>query len=548
LNSSLRVRLGSLLALSLICYCVFFYALGNYPLFDPDEGRSGQIAKEMVGSGNWLTLTHEGEPYYDKPAPYFWLLALGLKFSGLNEWPLRLPSALAACLTVAVVYLWGSVSGHPERGFWSGMVLATSMEFVALGHAARMDMLFTFFFTAALLSFLWWQQRVLEKVWIWLFYVFMALAVLVKGPVGLVLPLLIVFVARGLRNRWALVQEIHLMRGMVIVTVVAGSWYLVAAVYDPEYIWTFLWDHNVVRYFIAEKGENHPRPLYYFLPLLMGGYLPWSLWLPPIFYDLWRHRKEESHEAGFLFVWAAAVFVFFSLSRNKLGPYILPLFPPLALLTGDFLHRFRESSFAPKWIRLWVLSTSAIWLLLILALFPLSELFLSGRHSYLPSFRQPLLPGTLFILFLVVGWIFRRASWTPWVIALSSLWLVVWFYGAKASEIGELKSSRNLAQFVNGISGKEFRVIALKGDSFSFYLSRELEVVSGTDVAERMLHEEIPTVALVKEKHLRELQIDSPKRLFVWKSVPSENALLANFPPPPSHFDSPPPTLPLIHW
>ena len=488
----------------------------------------------MLSSGNWVTLTHEGNPYYDKPAPYFWLLALGFRLSGLHEFPARFPSALAAALTVAVIYLWASLSGGSGRGFWAGMVLATSMEFVFLGRIARVDMVFTFFFSAALLSFLGWQRYSQGKVWIRLFYLFMALAVLAKGPVGLVLPLFIVAITIGLRKRWVLLREMDLLRGTVIVVLVAGLWYLLAAIRDPAYIWTFLWDHNVARYFTTEPGVKHPEPVYYFLPVLTGGYLPWSLFLPSLVYDFWMRRKEQDcEEALFLLVWAVAIFAFFSFSRNKLPGYILPLFPPLALLMGGFLHRFHKAGAAPKGIRLWLLAASSFWLLSLLFVFPLSELFLSQRFSRFPSLSPPLLPVALFIVLLVAGWILGQVKWTPWVVGLSSLWLVMWFYGAKASEISELRSSHSLARVVNQDAAKGARVVAVRGESFSFYLSRQVEVVSGPDVVERRLQESVPTVALVKEKHLRELALNSPSRLFVWKSIPSADALVANFPPSP---------------
>ena len=491
----------------------------------------------MLRSGDWVTLTHEGKPYYDKPAPYFWLLALGFRLSGLHEFPARLPSALAAALTVAVVYLWASLCGGLERGFWAGMVLATSMEFVFVGRIARVDMLLTFFFSAALFSFLRWYQHGQGRMWLWFFYLFMALGVLAKGPVGLLLPLLIVAITVGLRRRWALFREMDLLRGMIIVVLVAGPWYLLAAIRDPEYIWAFLWNHNVARYFIITAGVKHPEPIYYFLPVLTLGYLPWSLFLPPVIYDFWMRRKEEDREEIlFLLVWAVVVFVFFSFSRNKLAGYILPLFPPLALLTGGFLHRFREARAVSKWMRLWLLAASAFWLLSLLFLFPLTEFFFSHRLTVFPSFNPPLLPVVLFTVLLFAGWVPGQMKWIPWAVGLSSLWLVMWFYGVKALDISELRSSRSLARFVNEAAAKQVRVVAIRDESFSFYLYGQVEVVSGPDVVESKLQERVPTVALVKEKHLRELALNSPSRLVVWKNVPSANALVANFPPsPPPH-------------
>ena len=188
MNPPKGLHLSAVLFLALICYLVFFHGLGRYALWDPDEGRVGVIAKEMVASGNWVTLTQNGAPYYDKPVPYFWLVALCINLLGLSELAVRLPSALAAALTVGFVFLWGSVSGGLKRGLWSGVILATSMEFVALGRLGKMDMVFTFFFTAALLSFLRWKEHGKGSIWPFYLFLFLGLASLAKGPVGIILP------------------------------------------------------------------------------------------------------------------------------------------------------------------------------------------------------------------------------------------------------------------------------------------------------------------------------------------------------------------------
>jgi 4-amino-4-deoxy-L-arabinose transferase-like glycosyltransferase len=289
---------------------------------------------------NWLTLTYEGTPYYDKPAPYFWLVALGLKFFGLNEFAVRLPSALAATLSVLAIYLWGVLSKDPERALWGAMILATSVQFIGLGRGGRMDMPLAFFTTAALIYFLWWKERDDRREWIWPFYLLLALASLVKGPVGVVLPMLVVAVFVLAKRNWLLVRQMRLVRGAALFLLVVGPWYLLAFIEDPEYIQTFLLKHNLMRYFTNGRGVNHAEPIYYFLPILMGGFLPWTLFLPPLVQSMRQRLKEGVGEENlFLVLWVATVFCFFSLSRNKLGGYILPLFPPLALLMGDFLRK-----------------------------------------------------------------------------------------------------------------------------------------------------------------------------------------------------------------
>lgn len=528
MNPSQRL-LSAALFLGFICYLIFFHRLGHYPLWDPDEGRIGVIAKEMVASGNWLTLTQNGAAYYDKPVPYFWLVALGLEFLGLSELAVRLPSAVAATLTVAAVFLWGSRSGGTMRGLWAVMILATSMEFIFLGRLGRMDMVFAFFFTAALLSFLWWREQ--GRGAIWLFYLFVGLASLAKGPVGVLLPLLIVGITVAIERRWHLFREMRLPEGAGVALLVSGPWYLMAALRDPEYIRTFLWDHNVLRFFTLEKGINHAEPVYFFILVLIGGFLPWSLFLPPALHSFWERRGDDGREERlFLMVWAATVFFFFSLARNKLGTYILPLFPALALLSADAVRRFAAGEEPVRWRRLWMLYGSLCWFFLLLSAPPVSEMILAGRYPQYFPLKPPLFFSSIFFLAALLTWAFRKERRGPWLVTLSALWFVLWFYEVKVGEISELRSTRSLARVIRESGAKEFRVIAIRSESLPFYLSNRVDVVPHSASAEDLLLEPIPTVALVKEKHVKEMSRLPSSRFFVWKVIPSGGALIANFP------------------
>ncbi|MBI2987724.1 MAG: glycosyltransferase family 39 protein [Deltaproteobacteria bacterium] len=528
MNPSKRL-LGPVLLLAFLCYLIFFHGLGHYALWDPDEGRIGVIAKEMAASGNWMTLTQNGVPYYDKPVPYFWLVALCLKLLGLSELAVRLPSALAASLTVGFVFIWGTVSGGVSRGVWSGMILASSMEFIFLGRLGKMDMVFAFFFTAALLSFLCWRERGGGSLWP--FYLFVGLASLAKGPVGVLLPVLIVGIATAIEKRWELFREMRLVRGAGVVLLISVPWYLMAGLRDPEYIWTFLWDHNILRFFALEKGINHPEPIYFFIPVLLAGFLPWSFLLPPILHSLWERRRDKGKEQRlFLIVWAATVLLFFSLSRNKLGTYILPLFPPLALLTADAVSRFVAGEETRRWRQRWILYGSLFWLFLFLTMPLLSERIFAARYpQYLPL-NMPLLFSSLFFVAALLGWALRKERRIPWIVLLSALWLTLWFYGDKVNDISELRSTRSLAQVIKESAVKDYRVVAIRSESLPFYLSDRVHVVPHPGVVERLLQEPTPTVALVKERHLGEINGLVPSKIFVWKTIPSGDALIANFP------------------
>jgi 4-amino-4-deoxy-L-arabinose transferase-like glycosyltransferase len=523
--------LRSLLLLLLICYGSFFYGLGDYGLIDPDEGRTAVIAKEILQTDNWLTLTYEGTPYYDKPAPYFWLVALGLKFFGLNEFAVRLPSALAATLSVLAIYLWGVLSKDPERALWGAMILATSVQFIGLGRGGRMDMPLVFFTTAALIYFLWWKERDDRREWIWPFYLLLALASLVKGPVGVVLPMLVVAVFVLAKRNWLLVRQMRLVRGAALFLLVVGPWYLLAFIEDPEYIQTFLLKHNLMRYFTNGRGVNHAEPIYYFLPILMGGFLPWTLFLPPLVQSMRQRLKEGVGEENlFLVLWVATVFCFFSLSRNKLGGYILPLFPPLALLMGDFLRKATKPWASKDMTAHWLFGAALVWLLSVLFLSSITQAVLSKRNAQLLPFDPPIYPLLLLLLLLVSARWLRRRRWIPWIVCFSVIWISAWLFSTKADDVAAVKGARSLAMLVNSSATRDFRAVALRSQSFSFYLNAPVQDVSGPDVVDQMLQEPIPTVALVKERHIKKMNWDDSNRVFIWRRIPREAAVIANFP------------------
>lgn len=529
------------LAFFLVCYFAFFYRLGDPALLDPDEGRSGVIAKEMVTSGEWVTLTYYGKPYYDKPPLYFWLVALGLKIFGLTEFAVRWPSALAASLTVVGVCLWGFASGGWRRGLWGGTILATSLGFTALGRFGKMDMLFSFFFCTALFYFLWWLRTthpphrdegapVRSQAWIWPFYLLLALASLTKGPVGIVLPLVIVGIALGLKKRWILLREMHLFQGAVVVLLVSGPWYLLATLRDPEYMRTFLWDHNILRFFTSHEGIGHSEPFFYFLPVLLGSFLPWSFFLPAILLYLWNKRGNQDHEERFfLLVWFVTVFAFFSLSNNKVGTYILPAFPPLALLTGDLFKQFTEEESRP-WGKRWILCATFVWLFFLLSIPPLTEMILKHRNpEYLPI-NISVLPTALFILLAALAWLVRKEIWVPWIVSLSSLWLVLWFYAEKAPQIWELRSTRSLTPILSkSRTISPHRIITTRAESLAFYLPHKIQVVRSSSVVKTMLRESVLTVAVVKKRRIAQMRRAG---FYVWRGDSSNYGLVANFPDP----------------
>jgi 4-amino-4-deoxy-L-arabinose transferase-like glycosyltransferase len=529
LSNSKRIHYLSLLSLALVCYLSFFRGLDDYGLWDPDEGRVGVIAKGMVESGNWVTPTRHGSPYYDKPAFFFWLVALGVKAFGASELPVRLPSAVAATLLVGLVYAWGAALHGWRVGLWSGLVLATSLEFTVLGRFGNADMVFTFFFAAALFSFFW--ARTDKPRAIWLFYATMGLACLVKGPAGIVLPVTIV-VLRALLTREPLgLGRLRLVAGTGLALSVVLPWYVWAAYRDPEYIRTFLWDHNLRRFFVSQPGLYHPEPFHYLLGFLLVGFLPWTFYLPALARYLWERRNERA-ERLFFVTWALTVLVFFSLSRNKLGTYILPLFPPLAVLVGDLLASTPQRSVGASWLGRWISGSTAAWLVALVALFAAGRLVGMELYPRYFSAGPPIFPSAFFLAGFFLVWRLGRIEWKPGLAALSSLWLIFWFYDAKMGEVSTQRGTRDLARVAARSSPEKVRTVTIHSDSFSFYFPGRVEMAPHIQAIEKMLGDPSPTLAVVKEKHVREMESRRVVEWFVWRVIPYGSALVANFPQP----------------
>ncbi len=349
-HSALLVFLGLLLLSGIL----FFFRLGSSGLFDADEPAYAQAAREMLETGDWVTPRFNGQPRFDKPILFYWLLTLSYWLFGITEFAVRVWSAMAGVILVILV-AWAArrVFGSPAD-LWAGVAFSTNLLTAVLARAAVTDMLLTLFVTTAILAGLqaldgshragWWAR---------LFWMAMGLAVLVKGPVGVLIPV----VALGglllfLRERWQALSRLVPWEGPVLFAILTVPWYgLVLAANGWAFVEGFLIKHHITRYTGVISG--HAGPIWFYVPVLLVGFFPWSGFLPAA---LWRAGKatrlrEEKSPADHLLVvcacWVIGVFVLFSFAGTKLPSYLFPAFPALALLVG-------ATSISPsKPIRLW---------------------------------------------------------------------------------------------------------------------------------------------------------------------------------------------------
>jgi 4-amino-4-deoxy-L-arabinose transferase-like glycosyltransferase len=332
--------------LALVLGLLFGLALGARALWAPDEGRYTEIPREMVVTGDWVTPRLNGVKYFEKPPLFYWLEGGAIRLFGIQEWALRLVPALFALAGCLAVYAAGRRLFSRRAGLLAACVLATCPLYYFLGNVINLDMAVSVLLTLALLAFLVAVEEPegpQRRNLLWGFYIALALATLTKGLIGIILPGMIVFVWMALLGEWRLLARMRLLSGTVLFLLVAVPWHVLVARANPEFLDFYFVHEHFQRY--LTKVHDRYEPPWFFLPVLLGGLIPWTLFLVQALREAlpasWKERRA-SRETLFLLLWAVLVVGFFSLSDSKLIPYILPAVPPLALLIGRHLDALWE--------------------------------------------------------------------------------------------------------------------------------------------------------------------------------------------------------------
>jgi 4-amino-4-deoxy-L-arabinose transferase-like glycosyltransferase len=348
---AVRKHWFELLLLTLALAVWFGYELGTRELWSPDEGRYAEIPREMLATGDFVTPRLNGVKYFEKPPLMYWLEAGAIKAFGLNEWALRLwPAVFALVGCLAVYFVANALYGRPV-GLLAAGVLATSPLYDFMGGILTLDMPLTGELTVALCAFLAAIRAppgAARRLLFYVFYAFIAFAVLTKGLVGLAIPAMVIGAWVIVLNRWRLLREMHLPTGALLFLAIAVPWHVLVARANPEFAWFYFVHEHLERY-LTTVHERY-EPAWFFVPVLLVGMYPWTAFLPYALRDatraLWR-RRAECDDVWFLLLWAGLPFVFFSFSDSKLIPYVLPVWPPLAMLLGRWLTRVYRGQASP---------------------------------------------------------------------------------------------------------------------------------------------------------------------------------------------------------
>lgn len=322
---------------------LYILPLGVRPMVVPDECRYAEIPREMLASGDWVVPRLNGLRYFEKPVIGYWLNALSIKLFGENAFAVRLPSALAAGMTSILIF---ALALTFTGGHWDGMlaclILLTCLEPFAIGVFTILDNIFSMFITAAMVSFFFahMDRKGGKRAGLLaLFGAFCGLAFLTKGFIAFAIPVVAIVPFMIWEHQWKKLFTLSWMP-IVVAILVALPWGLMIHLREGDFWNYFFWTEHIKRF--MSSHPQHPQPFWFFIPVIILGVLPWSVLFPAVILGIKRtHLKVPL--IRFVICWFLFPFLFFSSSHGKLATYILPCFPPLAILIAAGLLSYLES-------------------------------------------------------------------------------------------------------------------------------------------------------------------------------------------------------------
>ena len=425
-----------------------FFMLGNgiVSLTNPDEVFYAQTAKEMMQHHSWMTPFLFGHPQFEKPVLTYWLLRVGFVLFGVSSFSARFFPALFAMVGVLAVYGLGILGFKNEnKAFLSGILLLSCGLYLGLARTVFTDMIFSIFILLSLLSFFWGHTRKNRKdAGILLFFAFCGLAVLTKGPLGLLIPLLIILVFLWKRQEMKFLFCKSFLGGVLIFLFLSLPWYiLMIKKYGNSFTYEFFYNDHLRR---IVKAEHPGNDRWYFYPLSMIGCMfPWSLYVVGSLASFFKKAWDKNQPiCGFLICWLGAVFLIFQFAHSKLVSYIFPLFPALALMAGDFIYNQALEKRRP----LFLISLGTA---LFFALIPIGlNIALSRYPGYLSS-KIPLysLMATCLVLSLSLVFLtLRRKLMTGIYLLALSNFLILSHVAFVHKDIEPYLSSRPCAEYL----------------------------------------------------------------------------------------------------
>ena len=340
------------LVLAGFCGFLFFFGLAFFGLVGADEPRYAQVAREMLARHDWITPTLGAKPWLEKPPFYYWQAMLAYSIFGVSDWAARLPSSMDATFMVVAIYLFLK-RFRPGFQIDGALMTASAAGVIGFARAASTDMPLAAMFTIALLAWYAWYESGAKR-FLALFYAFLALGALAKGPVAPFLAGAIVVVFAAVKHDHRLLLRSLWIPGMLLFCAIGLPWYIAVQVKTPEFFQVFIFQHNLARF--GTNLYHHKEPFWYYVPVVLLGLIPWTVVVAASLAEnirVWWAEREQilgSEDAlnVFLVIWLIVPVIFFSLSQSKLPGYIVPALPAGTLLLAEYVRRRVTDSESPS--------------------------------------------------------------------------------------------------------------------------------------------------------------------------------------------------------
>lgn len=377
----------TLWALLISFLVVWFYMLGARTLVPTDEGRYAEMAREMVATGDWITLRLNGIKYFEKPPLQNWMNALTFTLFGLGDWQARLWTGLCGLIGIITTTLTAYKLYGRRVAISSALILGSSFYWAAMGHINTLDMGLSGMMTLALCGLLWAQRDgasdTEQRNGMLVCWAGMALATMSKGLIGVVLPGAVLVIYTLWTRDFALWLRLHLGKGLLLFFALTAPWFILVWLANPEHPHFFFIHEHFQRF--TSTVHKRGGAWYYFFPLLIIGIVPWlGLLVQSLFASL-KQERSQFQSQKMLAIWAVFIFFFFSISGSKLPSYILPIFPALAVLIALRLETISLGSLR--------FNAGLLALIGALSLYFTPRIANIAKHAYETPFYQAMIPS-----------------------------------------------------------------------------------------------------------------------------------------------------------
>lgn len=468
-----KIRLSYLLFLVIFCLLLFFVSLGRWDLWDPDEPRYAEVAREMLMSGNFVLPHLNGEVYFDKPPLFFALIAFSARLWGeMSSFAVRFPSAFFATLTILITYLLGKRLFNQRVGFFAGLILATNVEFWWLAHRANIDSTLTFFTTLSIAGFYLGFRYPGSRLFFYLIaFLSMGLGFLTKLQVAAIVPGLTLLTFMVATRKFSLLKDWKFYLALPIFLFIVLAWIVSAyQLGGSQYLLQLFYYKTSAMFF---KEVSHPKPLFYYFEAFPAGFAPWFIFFPSALILAFQNPYRKQPEVILLLGWFITNFFFFSLSKGKRELYLLPLYPAASLLVAFLWERYLSSDQdkllqklvrVPQYLLLGILTLTALALPLVVYKAPSP---IACNYIFALPLSFLILGGVAFVFFNRFIYPERSFLGVTTIIGLFFLFTATFIL----PQINQYKSAKPFSQKVAALvkDSDKLSFYGLEGAEFNYY-------------------------------------------------------------------------------